>query len=1030
MKNTLFTLFLFLVVYSGYSQGDDYYGNYQNYYEQSEIIENPTIQPPEVAAFQKVNFIPVNNYTGRVEVKIPIYTIKSGNISVPITLSYNTGGVKVNDIPSSVGSNWSLNAGGVVSKIVKGMDDFQKYRFQDTNYELEPFPVIPSGWLYRKYNPPTVSWSSQIVSYPQQNDPLPDLFIVSAPGLSTQYTHTVATDASPTGQLGSGGDIFELTGQKNMISETIGEFNTLGWFKNSQGVSGTNDYEYIDGQFISGLTLNQINTININTLSGVEYSFSDVDVSQYSYSEKKRKYAGGWEPTEIITNFKAESYNLTYIKDKKTNRQVNFEYEKYYISGYDPIDDSYFYYGATDPFDLDALIDAKSVKYTQLNRLKKITFDKGSVEFVYGLNRLDVIGEKALTTIIIKDLNGTVVKNINLNYSYFQSPYFTSTPQSKRLRLDRVYESGSSGNSLPAYKLTYNATSLPARGTWGQDFLGYNNGTYSSTNTNPKPEIYFYPDNGVNSLLPVSKGAGYYLLAGNYSLASNLAYAKAGILEKIEYPTGGFSEFEYELNKFKLDNASITGGGLRIKSQKIIDENNNEQILDYQYIDSNNETSGSIVSFSNYVDLKVKNGYTPPLNTSSTLNYFSFKTYRLSQAQAELTKGSFVGYSRVVVKDRVNNGFTEYNYTAPKDAPNELANRSNGSILQQHAGIIETAIRNGVNNYSKNNEIKRGNLVSKSIFDKSNTLLFNEVNNYQYKVFNSIDFINKNQLSNDNIYYTGRGEYTGPEMVENISIVSERNVLTQNTTTHYLDGGATSVVKQTTYDPEYPLITENSVIDGQKTVVNKYYYPHNSAVSSMPNISSLRTQNRYAEMIKQETFSDNLKIYSEVINYNNFGNNMILPKSVSTSKGIYALEENAVIDKRDAYGNIIQYHTKDGVYTSFIYGYNYNTLLAKVENATYDTVVSLLPVSMAQLQGLNRKEDENTLLNYFKSLRNGLPSAKVTSYTYIPSVGISTITDTKGYTQTYFYDEFNRLTLIKDADKNIVKRVVYKYKNQ
>ena len=94
---------------------DDYLNS--NFYTASQIIGNSTMQPPDVAAFQKVNFVPVSNYTGRANISIPIYEISVGNMRIPISIDYNSSGVKVNDMPSSVGLNWSLNAGGMVSTL-------------------------------------------------------------------------------------------------------------------------------------------------------------------------------------------------------------------------------------------------------------------------------------------------------------------------------------------------------------------------------------------------------------------------------------------------------------------------------------------------------------------------------------------------------------------------------------------------------------------------------------------------------------------------------------------------------------------------------------------------------------------------------------------------------------------------------------------------------------------------------------------------------------------------------------------------
>jgi YD repeat-containing protein len=54
----------------------------------------------------------------------------------------------------------------------------------------------------------------------------------------------------------------------------------------------------------------------------------------------------------------------------------------------------------------------------------------------------------------------------------------------------------------------------------------------------------------------------------------------------------------------------------------------------------------------------------------------------------------------------------------------------------------------------------------------------------------------------------------------------------------------------------------------------------------------------------------------------------------------------------------------------------------------------------------------------------------VTSYTYEPLVGITSMTDPRGYKTTYKYDEFNRLQYVKDAEGNILSENEYKYRTQ
>lgn len=54
--------------------------------------------------------------------------------------------------------------------------------------------------------------------------------------------------------------------------------------------------------------------------------------------------------------------------------------------------------------------------------------------------------------------------------------------------------------------------------------------------------------------------------------------------------------------------------------------------------------------------------------------------------------------------------------------------------------------------------------------------------------------------------------------------------------------------------------------------------------------------------------------------------------------------------------------------------------------------------------------------------------AQVTTYTYDPMVGVTSITDEKNQTVYYEYDNFNRLIFVKDKNKNILKSYNYNYK--
>ncbi len=56
--------------------------------------------------------------------------------------------------------------------------------------------------------------------------------------------------------------------------------------------------------------------------------------------------------------------------------------------------------------------------------------------------------------------------------------------------------------------------------------------------------------------------------------------------------------------------------------------------------------------------------------------------------------------------------------------------------------------------------------------------------------------------------------------------------------------------------------------------------------------------------------------------------------------------------------------------------------------------------------------------------------AQMTTYTYAPLVGITSQTDANNRIMYYIYDGFNRLLLVRDQDKNILKKYCYNYQGQ
>ncbi len=172
---------------------------------------------------------------------------------------------------------------------------------------------------------------------------------------------------------------------------------------------------------------------------------------------------------------------------------------------------------------------------------------------------------------------------------------------------------------------------------------------------------------------------------------------------------------------------------------------------------------------------------------------------------------------------------------------------------------------------------------------------------------------------------------------------------------------------------------------------------------------------------------------------------LVLPKSVATLKGSYnaisnPLEERVVYHSYYDNGNVKEVSKTDGTHIVYIWGYDQTVPIAKIENATFSDIPTA--VYNAILNASNADNDrtegslgnEGTLRTELNKLRDpglspDLVGAQVTSFTYDPLIGVTSITDPRGRTAYYRYDSFNRLQFVKDHDGNILSENQYNYKN-
>ncbi len=103
--------------------------------QQIEELTDKIIPPsPTAASLGKFGDIPVSLSTGIPNISLPVWEIREGTISVPITLAYHASGLKVEEIPGWVGLGWALNAGGI-SEIFRRRWDIEVF-FRFVKQEL------------------------------------------------------------------------------------------------------------------------------------------------------------------------------------------------------------------------------------------------------------------------------------------------------------------------------------------------------------------------------------------------------------------------------------------------------------------------------------------------------------------------------------------------------------------------------------------------------------------------------------------------------------------------------------------------------------------------------------------------------------------------------------------------------------------------------------------------------------------------------------------------------------------------------
>ena len=700
------------------------------------------------------------------------------------------------------------------------------------------------------------------------------------------------------------------------------------------------------------------------------------------------------------------------------------------------------------------------------------------------------------------------IKKYQLNQGYFESTvdedlnnlelepqaeYFRLTDDPikyfNRLRLESIQEFGKTDSEYtPPYSFEYKYSDftgddnhrLPWRLSYQRDIWGYYNG--ASGNNTLIPEIWVYPDEYdtkdsrqfrvIRYPSYSSLGRREYNLLGADRLPNDETF-DIGLLTKINYPTGGFTEYDYEMHSY-LDEYSLSvsgfitteGGGARIKTvtKSSGADSDNDIIYNYSYYD------GHVINKPVFAVRDLSSILYSAFNDDTEKSYDVHTTrYSIPRSNMESTNGSFVGY-RKVEESMSGNGKTEYRYSMPGTYFSDSDNLSNCdldidghcdgfySITQTHDILYSTnaSDRNPSNFYLEHNpstprnfpfapnsnyDWQRGHLLSSKVYDNSEKLVqesLYEYGNYMpeeavspvsvYGIKLSHHYPVKSNKTSISSGFAFRGAKYALLTDVAKTLVKETSI-----TYDLVDDEDIAIIKNYQYsNPHHKVLTKISTFKSNGDLVeSNSIYPSNEDLTTSEISESTRLElidrNKVEMPIKSEVFVNGELIDGIINKYevDEHGNPV-----VGTVEKLNLLTKNYEVNIEEIQyspaGKIQGYLDRSGLYNTIIWSYNNTYPIAEISNASISDIESVIG-SIDQYNDFSPGDSDIESLS--NTLRSNFPNALITTYTYEPLVGMTSQTDANGKSLYYHYDDLNRLDKIEDNEGNTLKEYSYNYKD-
>lgn len=1029
------------------------------------------IPTPNAASLGKYGDIPVSYHTGNPGISIPIHTLNVRNVPFPVTLDYDAQAVQMNAMPGWTGHNWTLNAGGVITRQINGNPDeyripaAQKHLRANGHREYDCYFKSCSTLAYYLRENQFNSLDTNLVYL--ERDFEPDVFYFSFLGKTGRFF--LGNDGQWKVYSEDNLDIlFNISDStENLIPPFIKEFP----HPNAR-----------DGQpyTIAGFRIRDDNgnmyEFGYDTLA-IEYRTNMFLMSEVE--EVESWFATSWYLTHIYDRFGNELYRLNYKRGYYLPQLYRLEYSTTYHGA----DSGVWWYKAFG-FIGDGVLgneftEASSIKFPFGGELLSpvyldeiICADSIKVVFASGPSNLDMA--QCYNGILGGgNLNGGKVYGFfrDENNSNFKPFYYleSDNPDARRyqyspdsaingdfmnvlsrtrhMRLNSISiqtdTDSSSGNDI-CFHFIYDYSGRMhlasiSRSHWGQAGSFVHDATY-----NFKYNHY--------ELLPadyLTKSAdhwGYYN-GKTYSLSSlnrNFAAFKAyrdpdttkmkyGVLTQITYPTGGASKISYESNRFSKavtpDRQNLVdsigyGGGIRVREIAEYEDSACTRLLkkrtfDYDY--PNSVTSSGVL-------------FAPPLyywpdwraytgNGNVNIGITTFRSSSIIPLSNSF--GPSVGYS--FVKETFDDGSCNtYRYSNISDAKDMLLSygryNGTGTVASPYDKFCERGYM-------------RGRLLNRTAYDK----LGHKVRGtgYGYRTDSVEDkFVLGTNLRPQSLHASGSFQHFTGRIYKlffpDYDIVRESDTLFFNGSGRRITDRVyqRSDVVLTSFNPYYHKsqireLESAESITANDTTETSFEYPYESQDGSMSSLTGefyilpcKQTHRRNSQLMH----SDRTAFRPEQKN----GRTLTVPDCEIRS---YGESTDSPCDTMVTYDS----YTATGAVESYT---ELGSPRVWLKWACGDSRLAAKFVGFngCNAYGITARElfSTSTVVTKARGIFSSTPYTPInaTFYSYHPIYGLASETDTNFITTYYIYDNQGHLIKILDNNQRVIKNFDYFYGNK